>query len=247
MGALAPKPKAVADPLREALRDAIANLHEIKDRALAAHASRDRAQSNIEAARTRLATASDAVTSARERYSLVLIKAAQDDTSAPANKTLRDAKVEAEIAADEAAAAEHAHSTLAEAAADADEALQRAELDVSNAADTLIAGRAPDILAAAEALAQSLSGKILELMFMFEVLRRVGEAKSLWLVSTRANTSEALAALNAKPEDTTAKSIERFLLNHPLYEVDWRTDPALEDWRCCERALRAGDAEVVLP
>src|SRR5581483_9557774 len=134
--------------------------------------------------------------------------------------------------------AKAAFVTLAEAATHAENTLARAEQAVGEAADAILAERAPEILAEAQALANMLGAKLTELQFVGDVLARVGSARRLRIVAASPDSSAAIVQLNAASEDHTAKAIARFIAEHvPPDAPNYQSDPHCDDLRRARAAL----------
>ncbi|HWE72957.1 MAG TPA: hypothetical protein VG328_07345 [Stellaceae bacterium] len=251
MPRLSPRPAKLdepsGDPLRQALADAISVLREAKEIALASHATAKRAGDHVTAAQARLDQANETVEAAMARLVFLRVTAAQDDLDAPADKGLRTARNEAALAADDLAAAEKAFDTLQEACDEPDELVALAQRGVDDAVDALLAGRAGDILSEAEALASSLANRISILQFLGEVLERCAAARRHAIISSSADTAQAVAIMNSEPDDATAQAIKRFIATHASPDhSDWRSDPHLADWFRVSDALKH-DHAVALP
>jgi hypothetical protein len=235
------------DKSREALATAIATRNEMRERSLDAHAAQRRAQEALDGARQRADAAGEAVEQARQDHALAHTTAVSSGRPAPTDKTLRAARSELEVAADDAEAAEHALRTLTEACTEPDAELEKAERRVDDAAHAVMAERAPDTLREAEALALALSHRLLELRFLHDVLDRCREARRRKIVSEH-DTGEAIALLSAEPDDAVGKQIDR-LLAQPLAadaSSDWRNHPHLESWRNALASMQK-DADAAAP
>jgi hypothetical protein len=236
------------DKFREALATAIATRNEMRERSLEAHAAQRRAQEALDAALQRADAASRAVDQARADHALAHTAAASSGGKPPLDKTLRAARSEAEVARDDAEAAEVALRTLTEACTEPDDALRKAERIVLDAANAIVAQRAAPLLAEAEQLAQKLAGARLELFFVRAALHHCDDARRRRIISEHDDTSAAVALLNAEPPDTTGAAIDRFLAASlfAAENTEWRSHPRLQAWHDALRELQH-DASAELP